>query len=169
MGALCAPGTTVLFPDRGHFPTGARRFATASPCTPPTIPPTEISLNEASTKGSHVFARPVFPSPVTARMERAALGLTPRASHPADQEPDNARRGGDRPSSTDLELHAQLTSVDLQSGSSLVACDLASHVAKQSSGAAAARDPLVAKGLAGTRRCGRRKQSCCQSALDRTR
>ena len=34
----------------------------------------------------------------------------PRASHPADQEPDDARRGGDRPSSTDLELHAQLTS-----------------------------------------------------------
>ena len=28
---------------------------------------------------------------------------------------DDARRGGDRPSSTDLELHAQLTSVDLQS------------------------------------------------------
>ena len=31
----------------------------------------------------------------------------PRASHPANQEPDDARRGGDRPSSTDLELHAQ--------------------------------------------------------------
>jgi hypothetical protein len=31
----------------------------------------------------------------------------PRASHPADQEPDNARRGGDRPASTGLELHAQ--------------------------------------------------------------
>jgi hypothetical protein len=45
---------------------------------------------------------------------------------------DDARRGGDRPSSTDLELLAQLTSVDLQSGSSLVACDLASHVAKHS-------------------------------------
>jgi hypothetical protein len=30
-----------------------------------------------------------------------------RASHPADQEPDDARRDGDRPSSTDLELHAQ--------------------------------------------------------------
>jgi hypothetical protein len=126
----------VLFPDRGHFPAGACRSTAASPCTPPYFPPARIALNEASTKGSHVFARPVFPSPVAARMERAALGLTPRASHPADQEPDNARRGGDRPSSTDLELHAQLTSVDLQSDSSLVACDLASHVAKRSSGAA---------------------------------
>lgn len=40
-------------------------------------------------------------------MERAAAWAFPRASHPADQEPDNARRGGDRPASTDLELHAQ--------------------------------------------------------------
>jgi len=31
----------------------------------------------------------------------------PRASYPADQEPDDARRGGDRPSSTSLELLAQ--------------------------------------------------------------
>ena len=64
-------------------------------------------------------------------MERAAAWAFPRASHPADQEPDDARRGGDRPSSTDLELHAQLTSVDLQSCSSLDACDLASHVRKR--------------------------------------
>ena len=32
--------------------------------------------------------------PVAARMERAALGLKPRCSHPADPEPDDARRGG---------------------------------------------------------------------------
>jgi hypothetical protein len=38
-------------------------------------------------RGFKQFARPIFPSPVTARMERAALGLEPRASHPADQEP----------------------------------------------------------------------------------
>jgi hypothetical protein len=81
-------------------------------------------------------------------MERAALGLEPRASHPADQEPDDARQGRDRPSSTDLELLAQLTSVDLQSGSSLVACDLASHVAKRSSALADARHPLVAEAQA---------------------
>jgi hypothetical protein len=137
----------VLIPDRSHFPAGACRFAAASPCTPPYFPSTGISLNEASTKGSHVFARPVFPSPVTARMERAALGLHPRASHLADQEPDDARRGGDRPSSTDLELVAQLTSVDLQSSSSLVMCDLASHVAKDSRGADTADESYSAEGL----------------------
>jgi hypothetical protein len=58
----------------------------------------------------------------------------PWASHPVGQEPDDARQGGDRPSSTDLELLAQLTIVDLQSSSSLVMCDLASHVASHSSG-----------------------------------
>src|SRR6266567_2008656 len=31
----------------------------------------------------------------------------PRASHPADQEPDDARRGGDRPPSTDLEQRSR--------------------------------------------------------------
>ena len=45
-----------------------------------------------------------LPQPVAARTEPAALGLEPRASHPDGQEPDGARRGGDRPSSTDLEL-----------------------------------------------------------------
>jgi hypothetical protein len=137
---LC-PGDNGAHPDRGHFPAGARRFAATSSFPPPTVPPARMLLNEASTKGSRVFARRVFRSPVAARMERAALGLEPRASHPADQEPDDARRGGGRPSSTDLELLAQLTLVDLQSGSSLVMCDLASHVAKRSSGAAPLAPP----------------------------
>jgi len=101
------PGDNGAHPDRGDFRPGVRRFAAASPCTPPHIPPTRFSHNEAN-EGSRKFARPVFPSPVAARMERAALGLSPWASHPADQEPDDARQGGDRPSSTDLELHAQL-------------------------------------------------------------
>jgi hypothetical protein len=49
---------------------------------------------------------------------------SPRASHPAVA--GDARRGWDRPSSTDLELHAHIRSI-LQSGSSLMSCDLASH------------------------------------------
>ena len=80
-------------------------------------------------RGFKQFTRPVFPSPAAARMERAAAWAFPRASHPADQEPDDARRGGDRPSSTDLELPAQHhIALILQSGSSLNTCDLASHV-----------------------------------------
>ena len=132
MGALCAPGTTVLIPDRGHFPAGACRFAAARPCTPPHIPSSEDPLNEASTRVHSV--RPSGLPLACGRPDGTGRPWAfPRASHPADQEPDDARQGGDRPSSTDLELLAQLTSVDLQSGSSLVTCDLASHVAKHSS------------------------------------
>jgi hypothetical protein len=112
-------------------------------------------------RGFKQFARPVFPSSVAARMERAALGLEPRASHPADQEPDSARRGGDRSSSTDLELHAQLTSVDLQSGSSLNACDLGSHVAKAIVRICGA---LMTKALAGGLLAFRAKEDARQSS-----
>ena len=128
-GALWTPGTTVLTPTEattGRAPAASQR---------PVPAPRRTSHRQGSRltrhqRGFKQFARPAFPSSVAARMERAALGLEPRASHPADQEPDSARRGGDRSSSTNLELHAQLTSADLQSSSSLNACDLASHVAK---------------------------------------
>ena len=62
VGALCAPGTTVLIPDGATSRPAICRFATACPCTPPHVPSTRFALNEASTKGSHMFARPVFPS-----------------------------------------------------------------------------------------------------------
>ena len=72
----------MLIPTGATSRPGACRFTTASPCPPPTIPPARMLLNEASTKGSHVFARPIFPSPVAARMERAALGHSPRLRTP---------------------------------------------------------------------------------------
>ena len=50
-------------------------------------------------------------------------------------EPDDARQGRDRPSSTDLEQPLNSHYVDLQSGSPLVTCDLVSHVANQQSDA----------------------------------
>jgi hypothetical protein len=82
VGALCAPGTTVLIPAGATSRPASAASQRTSPCTPPHFPPTGICLNEASTKGSHVFARPVFPSPVAARMERAALGLPPELRTP---------------------------------------------------------------------------------------
>src|ERR1019366_5764349 len=98
-------------------PAGTCRFAAASPCTPPYFPSTGISLHEASTRVQAL--RPSGLPLACGHPDGTGRPWTfPRASHPADQEPDNARRGGATPSSTDLELHAQLTSVDLQSGSS---------------------------------------------------
>jgi hypothetical protein len=56
-------------------------------------------LDEASTKGSRVFTRPIFPSPVATGWNGSPLAF-PRAPHPAITR--DARRGGDRSSSTDL-------------------------------------------------------------------
>jgi hypothetical protein len=95
--------------------------------------------NEASTR-----IHAIHPSglPLTCRhpgWNEQPLGLSPELRTPPGQEPSNARRGGDRPSSTSLELHAQLTSVDPPSGSSLNACDLASHATLRSSRSGRAR------------------------------
>jgi hypothetical protein len=123
----------VLIPDRSDSATGTRRILSGQSLFPAALP---IGLGSCFTRhqrGFKQFARPVFPSPAAARMERAATWAFPWASHPADQEPDSARQGGDRPPEHGPGTTAQLTSVDLQSSSSLVVCDLASHVAKHAS------------------------------------
>ena len=124
----------MLTPTRVAPGPASAAFSAASPCTPPQHPILRGSALRGINEGSSNSPVRPFPSPAAARMERVAASAFPRASHPADQEPDNARRGGDRPPSTDLELHAQLTSVDLRSGSSLVVCDLASHATMQKRG-----------------------------------
>jgi hypothetical protein len=66
--------------------------------------PLRNGLVSAPHRTSHRRGRPICqgftrvrpsgpPQPVVARMDRAALGLHPRASHLADQEPDDARWG----------------------------------------------------------------------------
>jgi hypothetical protein len=126
-GRRCSPGQVDSL-------TGACRSAAASPYHPaPTSHLTRLCLTRHQ-RGFTQFTRPVFPSPAAARMERAAASAFPRASHPADQEPDDARQGGDRPPNTDLELHAQHhIRADPPIGSSLTTCDLASHIDLQQS------------------------------------
>ena len=128
VGALCAPGTTVLIPDG----------ATSRPASAASQRHVPVPRRTSHRRGLRLTRHqprvhacsPVRSSPACGRPDGTGRPWAfPRASHPADQEPDDARQGRDRPSSTDLELHAQLTSVDLQSGSSLVMCDLVSHVA----------------------------------------
>src|ERR1700716_923645 len=92
-GALWTPGTTVLTPTEatsGRTPAASQR---------PVPAPRRTSHRQGSRltrhqRGFKQFARPVFPSPVATRMERAALGLEPRASHPADQDPTTHARVG---------------------------------------------------------------------------
>ena len=68
-------------------------------------------------------------------MEPATLRLSPRASHPTVT--GSARRGRGQAIEHGPGTTAQLTSVDLQSGSSLVSCDIASHRALQGAGPSA--------------------------------
>ena len=73
-GRRCSPGQVVSL-------TGACRSPAASPCTPPQLPIDGGSLTRHQ-RGFKRFTRPVFPSPVAARMERAALGLSPELRTP---------------------------------------------------------------------------------------
>ena len=79
------------------------------------------------------FTRPIFPSPVASRMEREPSGFPPRASHPADQEPTTHAEAGTGHRARTWNYTLNITSVDLQSCSSLTTCDLASHIEKQQS------------------------------------
>ena len=97
LGAFYTPRTTVLIPDRTASPASVCRSTTASPYHPaPASHRARLCFTRHQRRFKQ-FTRPIFPSPATARMERAAASAFPRASHPAGQEPDNARRGGDRP------------------------------------------------------------------------
>ena len=101
-GVSSTPGTAVLIPKRIACPAGACRFTAASPYTPRRHPhPAGLCLTRHQRSFTQ-FTPPAFPSRVAPGWNGSPRAF-PRASHPADQEPDDARRGGDRPSSTGLE------------------------------------------------------------------
>ena len=131
MGALYTPGTTVLTPTEA---TSGRRLPLHSgQSLHPAALPIDGARLTRHQRGFTQFARPVFPSPVAARMERAALGLSPGLrTPPTRSRTTHARVGtGHRARTWNYTLNS---SVDLQSGSSLVVCDLGSHVAKPVAG-----------------------------------
>ena len=78
-------------------------------------------------RGFKQFTRPVFPSPVAARMERAALGLSPELRTPPTRSRRRTSRWGQAiehgPGTTRSTSHQSI----LQSCSSITTCDLASH------------------------------------------
>ncbi len=120
------PGDGGAHPDRSWLPAGACRFAAAGPCTRRHIPSTGSRLTRHQ-RGFKPFARPVFPSPVATRMERAALGLFVPGFAPRRPGAERRTPGWGQAIEHGPGTTAQLTSFDLQSGSSLNACDLASH------------------------------------------
>jgi hypothetical protein len=130
-GCPLYPEDGGALPGRGTCSAGACRSTAASPDHPAAASHRQGSASRGINEGSR--DSPVRSSPACGRPGGTGRPwASPRASHPAVT--GDARRGWDRPSSTDLELHAHITLI-LQSGSSLVACDLASHRPTQASGA----------------------------------
>ena len=128
----CDRGGCPLYPEDGGAPPGrvvlSRRLPlpAASPCTPPQHPIGGAPLYEASTRvqAIHPSGLPLACSP---RMERAALGLSPELRTPPTRSRRRTSRWGQAiehgPGTTRSTSHQPI----LQSGSSLVSCDLASH------------------------------------------
>jgi hypothetical protein len=76
-------GDNGAHPDRSRSPASVRRFSTAQSLHPATtIHPCGAPLDEASTKGSNDFTRPIFPSPVATGWNSSVLGLNPELRTP---------------------------------------------------------------------------------------
>jgi len=93
-GRRCSPRPIALTGPHLPHRNGASLYPT------PASHPAGLLLHEASTR-----VQAIHPSGLPlARSSPGGTGAAsafPRASNPADEEPDDARRGGDRPSSTD--------------------------------------------------------------------
>jgi hypothetical protein len=92
-------------PGRVASPTSACRSTAASPFIPLQQPIHGTLLHEASTRvqAIHPTGLPLACGP---RMERAPSGFPPSFA-PRRPKPDDARRGGDRPPSTDLKQRSK--------------------------------------------------------------
>jgi hypothetical protein len=83
VGAVSTPGTTVLTLDRSRSPASVRRVLNGMSLHPATtIHPCGALLDEASTRGSNDFSRPIFPSPDPVGWNDSVLGLDPELRTP---------------------------------------------------------------------------------------
>ena len=118
------PGDGGAHPDRRRLPAGACRFAAASPCTPPHFPSTGFSLNEASTRVQASLPRACGRPDGT-----GCPWASPRLRTPPTRSRRRTPGSGTGHRARTWNYTLNITSVDLQSGSSLDTCDIASHVA----------------------------------------
>jgi hypothetical protein len=77
VGALSTPGTTVLLLTAVALRPASVASQRRVPAPRSSIPSCEALLDEASTKGSSDFTRPIFPSPVAAGWNGSVLGFPP--------------------------------------------------------------------------------------------
>ena len=97
------PGTAVLIPAGRRSPPAPAASQRPVPTPRSNIPSLRGSLTRHQ-RGFKQFTRPVFPSPVAPGWN-GALGLSPELRTPPIT--GDARRGGDRPMSTGLELRVR--------------------------------------------------------------
>jgi hypothetical protein len=82
VGAPSTPGPAVFTRPTKICPAAACRSSPARPCTPVLHPPSGVLGNEASTRGSRLFARPIFPSPARPGWNAPRLGFFPELRTP---------------------------------------------------------------------------------------
>jgi hypothetical protein len=135
----CDRGGCPLYPEDGGAHPGLRIVLSRRlplchgqsfrPCS--SIPSAGIRLTRHQ-RGFTRFTRPACPSPVAARMERAALGLPPKLHTP----PTRSRRVTPGWGQV-IEHEPETTHYDISRtshpASSLITCDLASHRSKRHS------------------------------------
>jgi hypothetical protein len=86
-GALCTPGTAVPVRLRMHPAAAACRLAAAGPCHSGGTTRPGMVFSRGISKGSLAFAPPGHSPHLWLPDGTGALGLEPRASHPAGQDP----------------------------------------------------------------------------------
>ena len=118
-GRRCSSRPTSL---TGRHPRPLNRWS-LNPAT--TIHPCEAPLDEASTKGSRVFTRPIFPSPVAPGWIRSHFGFPP-SSAPRDYSQRTSGRGQVIEHGPEPTLYV----IDLASISALISQYVRPHVAR---------------------------------------
>jgi hypothetical protein len=130
------PGLEIV-PSRRLPPHKRQR-----PCTPaPTFHLPRLWLTRHQ-RGFTQFTHPVFPSPATARMERAAASAFPRASHPIRPRAEQRTSGWGQAIEHGPGTTLYVINLASKQHRSLMACDLASHRSIHHSLSSLARVPV---------------------------
>ena len=130
-GCPLYPGDGGAHPGQGASLASACRSTTTSPWTPlQTLHLAGLRLTRHQ-RAFKQFTRPVFPSPVAARMEQAALGLSPELRTPPTRNRTTHVRVVGTGHRARTRNHTHDISRPPNPCSSFVACDLASQRAKR--------------------------------------
>ena len=136
-------------PDRSRSPASARRILNGLSLHPAeTFHPCGALHDEASTKGSNDFTRPIFPSPVAAGWIGSHFGFTPSFA-PGPYGPRTSGRGQAIEHGPESTLYV----IDLASISALITRYVRPHVARDEAAVVTRADGSPCSSLAGLSGC----------------